>query len=78
MKNSKEEKNIISKRELKTMLVTRLNSLHSDVNYRNDKAECYLSELRKTRNDKRKALMDIYADENAPVKVTDYSGIPKK
>ncbi|MBR1906198.1 MAG: DUF1492 domain-containing protein [Clostridiales bacterium] len=79
MKNTiKEEKKCITKRELKTMLITRLNTLHSDVNNRNEKAESYLSELRKTRNEKRKALMDIYAGENAPVKVTDYSGIPKK
>jgi DNA-directed RNA polymerase specialized sigma24 family protein len=74
----KEEKVIFTKKELRSMLVTRLNSLHSDVNSRNEKAERYLTELKKTRNDKRKALMDLYAAEKAPVKVTDYSGLPKK
>jgi len=79
MKNTiKEEKLIITKRELRSMLVTRLNSLHSDVNARNEKAECYLAELKKARKDKRKALMDLYAAENAPVKVADLSRLPKK
>lgn len=76
--NIKEEKTTITRRELRSMLITRLNTLHSDVNNRNENAERYLSELRKTRNEKRKALMDIYAGEYAPVKVTDYSGLPKK
>lgn len=74
----KEEKTVVTKRELRSMLLTRLNSLQTDVNTVPEKAKCYLTELRKTRNDKRKALMDIYAEEYAPAKVTDFSGLPKK
>ena len=60
------------------MLLTRLNSLQTDVNTVPEKAKCYLTELRKTRNDKRKALMNVYAADYAPAKVTDFSGLPKK
>ncbi len=74
----KEEKTVVSKSELRTMLLTRLNSLQTDVNTVPEKAKCYLTELRKTRNDKRRALMDVYAADYAPAKVTDFSGLPKK
>ena len=74
----KEEKTVVTKRELKSMLLTRLNSLQTDVNTVPEKAKCYLTELRKTRNDKRKALMNVYAADYAPAKVTDFSGLPKK
>lgn len=79
MKSLNNEKHIVvTKKELKTIVLTKLNSLQYDVNTVPEEAKRYLSELRKTRNDKRNVLMDMYASENAPVKVTDYSGTPKR
>ena len=69
---------VVTKKELRSMLISRLNSLRSDVSSVPEDVMLYLSEMKKTRKDKHDVLMDIYAAENVPVKVADYSGIPKR
>lgn len=67
-----------SRKELKSMLMSRLNTLQEDVDIVPEKARIYMSEIKRTNSDRYRALMDIYATENVPVKVADYSGLPKK
>ena len=79
MKNAKTVvKKSLTIKELKTFLLFKLNSMYSDVNLDPDKTAAYLEEIRKTSDDKRKLLMNVYAKYYAPVKVTDYSGLPKR
>lgn len=73
-----EFKKIYTEKELKALLLNKLNSMHSDINSLPENAKYYLTELRKTRNDKLRALMDLYSRDYAPAKVTDFSGMPKK
>lgn len=78
MKNSRNKKIVVTRKELKSMLITKLNALQVDVNSVSEEAGRYLSELKKAKNDQRSFLMDLYAGDHAPVKVTDYSGVPKR
>lgn len=68
----------ITKKKLKTLLLAKLNSLYSDVNTSPERTAAYLEELKKSQEDRRKILMDVYAGYYAPEKVTDYSGLPKR
>lgn len=63
---------------LKKFLVAKLTSLYSDVNTSSDKATDFLADIKKTKEEKRKLLMSLYAAECAPAKVTDFSGMPKR
>ncbi|MBO4450382.1 MAG: DUF1492 domain-containing protein [Clostridiales bacterium] len=79
MKNTnKVVKKCLTEKELKTFLLLKLNSLYSDVNLNPEKTAAYLEEIRKTSEDKRRLLMNVYAQYYAPAKVTDYSGLPKR
>ena len=79
MKNAKTVvKKRLTLKELKTFLLFKLNSMYRDVNLDPDKTAAYLEEIRKTSEDKRKLMMNVYAKYYAPVKVTDYSGLPKR
>ena len=73
-----EKKLVVTRKELKAMLMNRLNTLQYDLIKSPEEANRCLSDLKETRNDKIKALMDDYAKDNAPVKVSDISGIPKR
>lgn len=68
----------ITKKKLKTLLLAKLNSLYSDVNTSPERTAAYLEELKKSQEDRRKILLDVYAGYYAPEKVTDYSGLPKR
>lgn len=68
----------ISKKKLKKILLTKLNSLYGDVNSSPDRTADYLDEIKRTQEDKRKLLMNVYAGDHAPLKVSDYSGLPKR
>ena len=76
-KYNRDELIVVTKKELRSMLIARLNSLHDDVCNVPEDVMLYISELKKTRKDKNDVLMDLYSAEHAPVKVADYSGIPK-
>ena len=79
MKNAKcLVKKCLTRKELKMFLLMKLNSLYSDVNIDPEKTAAFLEEIRKTSEDKRKLIMNVYAKYYAPVKVTDYSGLPKR
>ena len=67
-----------TRRELKTFLLVKLNSLYSDVNSTPERTAAFLEELKRAHEDRRAVLMDIYAGYYAPEKVTDYSGLPKR
>ena len=67
-----------TRRELKTFLLVKLNSLYSDVNSTPERTAAFMEELKRAREDRRAVLMDIYAGYYAPEKVTDYSGLPKR
>jgi DNA-directed RNA polymerase specialized sigma24 family protein len=67
----------ISKKELRAMLLLKLSTLQYDLIRVPEEARRYLLDIRKTKNDKYKA-MDVYAEDNSPVKVTDLSGLPKR
>jgi len=71
-------KKCLTRKELKTFLLLKLNSLYRDVNLEPDRIEAYLEEIRKTSEDKRKLMMNVYAKYYSPEKVTDYSGLPKR
>lgn len=71
-------KKSLTRKELRTYLLYKLNSMYSDVNLEPDKTAAYLEEIRKTSEDKRKLMMNVYAKYYAPEKVTDYSGLPKR
>ena len=71
-------KKSLTRQELKTFLLLKLNSLYSDVNLDPDKTAAYREEIRKTAEDKRRLMMDVYAKYYAPAKVTDFSGLPKR
>ena len=77
-KNNNNKHVEITKEELKAMLLIRLNTLQYDLVKVPEEAKRFLSDLLKTRNDKRKMLLDTYAEDYAPVKVADLSGLPKR
>ena len=68
----------ITKKELRSILISKLKSLSIDFNVAPDTTAAFLSEVKKTREEKRKAMMALYAEYYAPQKVTDYSGLPKR
>lgn len=74
----KTKRKCYTKKELKSILMSRLNRLQDDVDTVPEKARSYMTEIKRTNSDRYRALMDIYATDNAPVKVSDYSLIPKK
>lgn len=67
-----------SRKELKSILMSRLNTLQDDVDKVPENVRIYMTEIKRTNSDRYRALMDIYATENVHVKVADYTGIPKK
>ena len=74
-----ENKNtVLSRKKLRSYLLLKLNSMYRDVNASPDKTTSYLSDIKRTEEDKRRILMDLYAGYYAPEKVTDYSGLPKR
>ena len=68
----------ITKKELRSILISKLKSLSIDFNVAPDTTAAFLSEVKKTREEKRKAMMALYAEYYAPQKVSDYSGLPKR
>ena len=79
MKNAKTvTKKSLTRKELRNFLLLKLRSLYTDVNLEPERIESYLEEIRKTSEDKRKLMMNLYAKYYAPEKVTDYSGLPKR
>ena len=72
------ENKILSKKNLRSYLLVKLNSIYSDVNSSPEKSCRFLSEINKSEQDKRKILMDVYAAYYSPEKVTDYSSLPKR
>lgn len=78
MKKSVNVVKSLTEKELKTYLLLKLNSMYSDANLDADKTAAYLEEIRKTSEDKRRLMMNVYAEYYAPAKVTDYSGLPKR
>ena len=78
MKEHNSSKKIISEKELRSLVLTRLGSLHNDVNMEPDSNTKYLAELKKTKEEKRRIIMDIYARYYSPQKTTDLSGLPKR
>jgi uncharacterized membrane protein YvbJ len=69
---------VLSKEKLKSYLLRKLNSLYTDVNSAPEDTTSYLSYIKRTEEEKRKIIMDLYAGYYAPAKVTDYSGLPKR
>ena len=69
---------VLSKEKLKSYLLRKLNSLYKDVNSAPEDTTSYLSFIKRTEEEKRKIIMDLYAGYYAPAKVTDYSGLPKR
>ena len=69
---------VLSRKKLRSYLLLKLNSMYRDVNSLPDKTNEYLKAVRSTEEDKRQILMNVYAGYYAPVKVTDYSGLPKR
>ena len=78
MKHQNRCKKIISEKELKSLVLRRLGSLHNDVNLEPDSNTKYLAELKRTKEEKRRIIMDIYAWYYSPQKTTDLSGLPKR
>ena len=72
------KRNVLSRKKLRSYLLVKLNSMYKDVNASPDKTASCLSDVRRTEEDKRKILMDLYAGYYAPAKVTDFSGLPKR
>ena len=72
------KKTVLTRKKLRSYLLVKLNSMYSDVNASPDKTTSFLDTIRRSEEDKRKILMDMYADCYAPVKATDYSGLPKR
>ena len=69
---------VLTRKKLRSYLLLKLNSMYKDVNMSPDRTNSYLSNVKRTEEDKRKLLMELYAGYYAPVKVTDYSGLPKR
>ena len=69
--------NVRSFEEARAIICSRLNYLRADLSFRSSVEENLYTELCKAHTDKKRKLMDIYAQFYSPCKVSDTSKLPK-